>query len=220
MASKPGGCNPRALAEALKLPLRVEMAGSYHSRPQASDSKPRAKENRMLVFIRAVVMLAVLVGLPAAWIYYGPLPPGAQRVVDRVLEVVMNATGWQQPSENPLDAKAAPRFSVAAEPAPALSIEPVSLPLAAAGAMPERLAEQVEPLLERLRALGPTEYSLEPWGRQGEFFRFRCAMPLTPDHEVTRQFAAVAPTPLASIEQVMGEVANWRTARLGEQRLQ
>lgn len=169
----------------------------------------------MLVFFRAVVMLAVLVGLPAAWIYYGPLPPGAQKVVDRVVDVVKSATGWQRPSEDPLESKAAPRFS-AAEPPPAFAAPSVQPPPAA---MPAGLAEHVEPMLERLRALGPTEYSLEPWGRQGEFFRFRCAMPLTPDHEVTRQFEAVAETPLASIEQVVGEVTHWQTARLGGQNL-
>ncbi len=172
----------------------------------------------MIAFFRAVVMLAVLVGLPAAWIYYGPLPPGAQKVVDRVVEVVKQATGWQRPSENLLVAKAAPRFS-GAEPAPAFSTQPAPSPPAAPNGMPAGLAEQVEPLLERLRALGPTEYSLEPWGRQGEFFRFRCAMPLTPDHEATRQFEAVAATPLASVEQVVGEVTHWQTARLGEHSL-
>ena len=32
----------------------------------------------MVTAIRATVMLAVLVGLPAAWVYYGPLPDHAQ----------------------------------------------------------------------------------------------------------------------------------------------
>ncbi len=82
------------------------------------------------------------------------------------------------------------------------------------------LAEQVEPLLERLRALGSTEYSLEAWGREGEFFRFRCAMPLAQDKQFTQQFEAVAETPRASIEQVVSEVTRWQTARLDQQRYQ
>ena len=172
----------------------------------------------MVVFFRAVVMLVVLVGLPAAWIYYGPLPTGAQTVVDRVVEVVKNATGWQRPSEDLQDAKAAPRFP-AAEAVPEFTGQSAPLAPTAPTAVPAGLAEQAAPLLERLRALGPTEYSLEPWGRQGEFFRFRCSMPLTPGHEATRQFEAVAESPLASIEQVVGEVTHWQTARLGEQRL-
>ena len=38
-------------------------------------------------------MLAVLVGLPAAWVYYGPLPPRAQRVVDRFVAAAKEAIG-------------------------------------------------------------------------------------------------------------------------------
>lgn len=170
----------------------------------------------MVVFFRAVVMLAVLVGLPAAWIYYGPLPTGAQRAVDRVVEVIRNATGWQQPMAATIVPKVAPQYRVAAASAPAFSSDSASV----SGAEPQvrqpspltGLAEQVEPLLERLRSLGSTEYSLEPWGREGKFFRFRCAMPLVAqDKQFTRQFEAVAETPRASIEQVVSEVARWRT---------
>ncbi|MCH8839739.1 MAG: hypothetical protein IH831_03520 [Planctomycetes bacterium] len=185
----------------------------------------------MVVFFRAVVMLAVLVGLPAAWIYYGPLPSGAQRAVDRAVEVVRNATGWQPPTAERVATKAAPRFGVAAAPAPKFSshsdrpqsartqssglLPTTPTPMAQTSTMPTAtgLAEQVEPLLERLRALGSTEYSLEPWGREGEFFRFRCAMPLAQDKQFTQQFEAVAETPRASIEQVVSEVTRWQTAR-------
>ena len=185
----------------------------------------------MVAFFRAVVMLAVLVGLPAAWIYYGPLPSGAQRAVDRAVEVVRNATGWQQPTAEMVATKAAPRPGVSAAPAPkfsshsarpqsartqSTSLPPTTpTPMAQISTMPTTtgLAEQVEPLLERLRALGSTEYSLEAWGRGGEFFRFRCAMPLAQDKQFTQQFEAVAETPRASIEQVVSEVTRWQTAR-------
>jgi hypothetical protein len=53
----------------------------------------------MATAFRAVVMLAVLVGLPAAWIYYGPLPAGAQRVVDRVAAAAKEAVGWNKSSD-------------------------------------------------------------------------------------------------------------------------
>ncbi len=170
----------------------------------------------MVVFLRAVVMLAVLVGLPAAWVYYGPLPPGAQPAVDRVVEVVRNATGWQQPTSETSIQKAAPRYDVAAREAPRFPSPVASLPATAPQAPPMSaltgLAEQVKPLLEQLRALGSTEYSLEPWGQEGEFFRFRCAMPLVAqDRQFTQQFEAVAETPRASIEQVVSEVTRWKT---------
>ena len=171
-----------------------------------------SEANAMVVFFRAVVMLAVLVGLPAAWIYYGPLPPGAQRAVDRVVEVVRTTTGWEQPVAEMAVQKAAPRYSIEPAPTPRFSPQPTSLPPTSPSSPgPD---EQVEPLLERLRALGSTEYSLEHWGREGEFFRFRCAMPLVAqDKQLTQQFEAVAETPQASIEQVVSEVTRWQTAR-------
>jgi hypothetical protein len=169
----------------------------------------------MAVFFRAVVMLAVLVGLPAAWIYYGPLPPGAQRAVDRVVEVVRDTMGWQQPTTDASVPKAAPRYNVAAAESPKISTPTANLPPTPLQAMPTStgLAEQVKPLLEELRALGSTEYSLEPWGPEGAFFRFCCAMPLVAqDKHFTQQFEAVAETPRASIEQVVGEVTRWKTS--------
>lgn len=182
----------------------------------------------MVVFSRAVVMLAVLVGLPAAWVYYGPLPSGAQRAVDRVVEVVKNITGWQQPMAEAVTTKAAPRFGLATASARNISsqseeAQPVSL--SPPTPTPTGLVEQMEPLLERLRALGSTEYSLEPWGREGKFFRFRCAMPFAQprpdtDKQFTQQFEAVAETPRASIEQVVSQVTRWQTARVDQQRFQ
>lgn len=69
----------------------------------------------MVAFLRAVVMLVTLVGLPAAWIYYGPLPPGPQRVVDRFVEVARDAFGWKQEPKSsvPETQTAAPRFESA-----------------------------------------------------------------------------------------------------------
>ena len=61
--------------------------------------------------------------------------------------------------------------------------------------------------------MGSTKYSLEHWGQKGEFFRFCCAMPLVAqEKQLTRQFEAVAETPRASIEQVVSEVAHWKTS--------
>ena len=172
--------------------------------------------NAMVVFFRATVMLTVLVGLPAAWIYYGPLPSGAQQAVDRVVEVVREAAGWKQPRDLMPVANASTRYpgppTTAPEFAPAAMEKAPTVPHTSLTTSSTNLAEQLRPLLQQLQSLGPTEYSLEPWGREGEFFRFRCAMPLVAqDKQVTQQFEAVATTPRASIEQVMSEVASWKT---------
>ena len=84
------------------------------------------------------------------------------------------------------------------------------------GSRESDLSALAEPLLEQLRTLGAAEYALEQWGTGGQLYRFRCAMRLAESDELTRQFEAVAADPLASIKQVVGEVASWRTARLAD----
>ncbi len=128
----------------------------------------------MVVFFRAIVMLAVLVGLPAAWIYYGPLPSGAQRAVDRAVEVVRNATGWQQPTAERVATKAAPRFSVVADPAPKFSSHserPQSDLSQSSGCRPEHRHLWREPVRCRPPRGLPSRWSpcsndCEPWGRR------------------------------------------------------
>ena len=76
----------------------------------------------MATTLRGFVMLAVLVGLPAAWLYFGPLPKNAQRVVDRVVAAAKEAVGWdkrhdQRATPQPVIAPA-PRFS--GQPGPAM----------------------------------------------------------------------------------------------------
>ena len=170
----------------------------------------------MVVLFRAVLMLTVLVGLPAAWIYYGPLPPMAQGAVDRVVEVVRDTMGWQQPSTESSVQMTAPRYAVASAEAPSFPTPGSDLPLVAPKVAPATsqvsLGEELKPLLEELRSMGSTKYSLEHWGQKGEFFRFCCAMPLVArEKHLIQQFEAVAETPRASIEQVVSEVAHWKT---------
>lgn len=68
----------------------------------------------MATAFRATVMLVVLVGLPAAWVYYGPLPPEAMGVIQRTIASAKHAIGWDEQfqSSNWADEaqKTAPRF--------------------------------------------------------------------------------------------------------------
>ena len=68
----------------------------------------------MATTFRATVMLAVLVGLPAAWVYYGPLPPAAMGVIERTIASAKQSCGWSSPtpaaSWNSEVPKTAPRF--------------------------------------------------------------------------------------------------------------
>lgn len=183
----------------------------------------------MAVFFRALVMLVTLVGLPTAWVYYGPLPAGAQRVVDRFVEVAQDALGWKRPatvdtlggpkptvrydevlptrrdasavSQARFDGARAPVHLIGAT-AP-LPATPVATPTDASGEM--------EMHLNVLKQLGVAQYALEEWGAG---YRFKCTVPLGDNPDFTRQFEAIHDDPLATVRQVVGEVTSWQNARL------
>lgn len=176
----------------------------------------------MTTALRALIMLAFLVGLPAAWIYYGPLPERAQRTVDRLIHDAKEAVGWNKTSParatgfaTRQQRPAAPGFDAAA-PRPGL--------VGASGGQQEvstanPTAQKLEPLLARLRELGVAGYALERWGNGGQWYRFRCEMPLAATSAM-QQFEAVAVDPQATVEQVVAEVSSWRLAQQSDRLLQ
>ncbi len=196
----------------------------------------------MAVYFRAAVMLSTLVGLPAAWIYYGPLPAGAQRVVDRFLEVAREAvSGQRQPPVSSAwdQEKTAPRFNEAhlgelpseaprfdgqptATQLPGPSGSPISL---VSATLPEtdpplsssnELAGQLEPHFSLLRQLGVADYTLAQWGTEGNLYRFHCSIPFGDEGLMSRQFDAIEADPVAAVRQVVGEVTSWQNARLDD----
>ncbi|NOY41450.1 MAG: hypothetical protein GXP26_06395 [Planctomycetes bacterium] len=171
----------------------------------------------MAVLLRAIVMLVVLVGLPAAWVYYGPLPPRAQSVVDRVVDVAKSVLGSEQATAPDIRTVATPYFDPAV--IPAVAIETAETPVfatevASPTTAAPTLQEKLSPLLQQLRTLGTTEYALEKWGNDGQLYRFRCAMPLAQSEQHTQQFEAFHAQPDEAIQQVLAEVSTWQTARL------
>ena len=171
----------------------------------------------MTTMLRAAIMLATLVGLPAAWMYYGPLPPRAQRVVDRFVASAKEALDWDKrigveaeadaPSPE-IGAGAAPAFAV--ERSAAVAASPV---IQQAQSAEIELARRVEPLLAKLREFGVAAYALEPWGGDRRLFRFHCEMPLAGSDTITEQFEAIAADPQQSVAQVVADVANWHASR-------
>jgi hypothetical protein len=174
----------------------------------------------MTTMLRAAIMLAVLVGLPTAWMYYGPLPPQAQRTVDRLVASAKEALAWDKRigAEEETDAPSleigagdpadvAPTFA-AERPAPAAS--PV---IQQAQSAELELARRLEPLLAKLRELGVAAYALEPWGGDRTLFRFHCEMPLAGSDAITEQFEAIAADPQQSVAQVVADVTNWHASR-------
>jgi len=191
----------------------------------------------MVAMFRAVVMLLVLVGLPAAWVYYGPLPEPAQQVFDRVVEVAKESLEWHQQTAVSADSKATPRYQQALGEAPAFTqvsyeAEETILPTPRTSMnessenLPKRvgspdiqdpqlaaLAQELEPHFSLLRTLGAAEYSLAQWGDAGDLYRFQCEIAIGENANLTRQFEAINADPLATVRQVVGEVTSWQNAR-------
>lgn len=182
----------------------------------------------MAVFFRALVMLVTLVGLPAAWIYYGPLPAGPQKVVDRFVEVAKDALGWKSSQTvnsmhkfektppryeevlpTPEENQAVSRAVYQGQPAP-VKLVSASEEIPSKLSANEDLKLQIEPHLNVLRQMGVANYSLEEWGNG---YRFKCAVSLGSNLDFTRHFEAVDADPLATVRQVVGEVTAWQNAR-------
>jgi hypothetical protein len=177
----------------------------------------------MTTAMRAGIMLTVLVGLPAAWVYYGPLPPHAQQVVDRVVAAAKEAVEWdeltarREPERIPQHRASA--AATATSPAPALvaassAPSPEAPALIADTAAPRSLVDRVAPLRAQLHEWGVAEYRLDLWGARQELYRFSCEMPLAPGSPATEQFEAVAADPQAAVEQVVAEVRRWKDSQL------
>ncbi|MCH2113410.1 MAG: hypothetical protein MK171_00640 [Pirellulales bacterium] len=177
----------------------------------------------MAVVLRAMVLLAVLVGLPSAWVYYGPLPAGAQALANRVAEIAKSALLGDTVAVQP-----DPRLGEAAADQRAVAddwqlAQPVRYQpdrtLSKSGIGEKRqspktgLREQLEPHLSVLRKLGASEYTLEDWGRDGQLVRFRCAVSMGEGEDFIRQFEVVAADSLVAVRQVVGEVSSWQNAR-------
>ncbi len=159
----------------------------------------------MATAVRAAIMLVVLIGGPCAWMYYGPLPDGAHRIVDRFVDAAKKALNRNpRVGDAPLAAAA---IKSAHDEAAAIGTAPSFDPgrtSTVSAAMP--FEQRVGPLLAELKRLGVVAYDLEPWGEGGRMFRFRCEMPLLPGGRAIEQFEAVAADPQQSIELVAGQV--------------
>ncbi len=196
----------------------------------------------MATVFRATVMLVVLIGLPAAWVYYGPLPPAAMGVIQRTIVSAKQSIGWDNSaygSWSADSAKAAPRFDGALAAAhreltqqsvnglsppttrvmrdAKFSLASASMPIAEPrppkAEINQELAQQLEPHLSLLRSLDAADYTLENWGGDGKYYRFRCNVSLGGNDDHTRQFEAIGADPLRAVHQVVGEVTAWQNAR-------
>ncbi|MEQ8208806.1 MAG: hypothetical protein RH917_03160 [Lacipirellulaceae bacterium] len=183
----------------------------------------------MTTFLRAAIMLTVLVGLPAGWIFYDQLPEEARHALGGIVQAGKERLGWTTVDEvaakpqamgepNALPTQVPPALwedtERAAIPEPFESVAKAapSQPVPSQPAT-KNAQDHLEPLLRQLRELGASQYDLQTWGEAEQFYRFQCEMPLSQSSALTQQFEAVASDPHESIAQVVAEVAVWHADR-------
>jgi hypothetical protein len=119
-------------------------------------------------------------------------------------------------SADPPPLHGSPKGSAAPMPLPARSIALASGVTAESHAGDASAADnctaQFRRMEQRLRELGATYYLLETWGSSGDRYRFFCKMALAgnADYNRNRIFQATAADPLRAMQDVLGQVEQWR----------
>ncbi len=178
---------------------------------------------------RALVMIAAGVIVVKGWQLYGPTNEQVKSFGVQALEAAQTAWNNLRPSEAPPASHHDPRLAAASAAAPAAvsvadtapllatevgGLEPAA-EVAGGDAVPAEVADDLPALYSRLQELGASDPQLGPWGSSGELYRFCCRAAVADTPAVARHFEAVAPEPLAAVEQVVAKVAAWRAVQRG-----
>jgi len=145
----------------------------------------------MATAFRAIVMLVVLVGLPAAWVYYGPLPPAAMGVIQRTVATAKQSVGWDATVATTASPKTAPQFDA-------------SIVQATRVLQQQAVLEQAALPLQPQAALPPQPQAALPPQPLMRDARFSLASATVPVAEPIREPAA--PVPPAAPEPADGEL--------------
>ena len=155
--------------------------------------------------IRAMVMLACVVGIPAAALSgtsWSELVKKFQSFHFPDILPVASA------STSPTEAEQATPEEPAARPAPAAEAPRRAAEQPAAEGDPSLTADpEIRRIQGRLRQLGATYYVLElleAWNQQPQSYRFYCKV------AVDRGFEATAAEPLPAMAEVLRQVEEWR----------
>ncbi len=178
------------------------------------------------VAVRAIVMLACVVGIPALAMSGASWSEILKKFQDFHWPAILTVAS----ASTPATASEAPRFTpnrstggpsggeaMAAgqpgqpnarlQPPPAdpswgnLPMEPCGLPVA---------ATELRDIQERLRELGATYYLLESWGSDQQLYRFYCKVAVGGNADYTHWFEAIHADPLQAMRQVLRRVETWR----------
>ncbi|MEN6459727.1 MAG: hypothetical protein ABFC63_12440 [Thermoguttaceae bacterium] len=180
-------------------------------------------QSSFAVGIRAVIMLACVVGIPAWAVSDASWPEVVKRFQDVRWPAFLTASSTPAAiaSESPESATndsagGSSEVAQVAEPAKAAVSEQTSVvqaslvdpPSDACGlAVPPRDLREIQ---ERLRKLGATYYLLESWGADQQLYRFYCKVAVAGSADYTHCFEAIHADPMLAMQQVLQRVEAWR----------
>ena len=182
-----------------------------------------------VVFLRAVIMLACLVALPIAALFYGPLPPSTRVLLDKALQMGERALNGDasRPQTRlvaaplfPAPGSAAPAATTPVAP-PASSPQQMAISATDPPAAPVQVQQNAPPtkaaalqrpieLAKHLQTLGASHYALQQWGPGSELYRFTCRVAIADNPGHNRHFEAVGDDAQTAIRDVIARVESWR----------
>jgi hypothetical protein len=175
--------------------------------------------NSYFAITRTIIMFGTIMVGAMAWKVYGPPPEQLAPIVDRVAELAAQAVGREQANPS-LSGTHPPRQAASPSllplPAPSgasLRVDREVAPATVANQAPPYAQPQsarIDELLAPLRSLGVVDAELKPWGATGQTYRCACRVASAENPTLERHFDAVAADAQSAVEQVVGEIEQWR----------
>jgi hypothetical protein len=151
------------------------------------------------VAVRALIMLACVVGIPALAMWGTSWSEVLKKFQNLRWPAVLSPA-----SASPTVATSeAPRF----RPPVATAAAPAAAAIAAPPRNPE---DRLHELGSRLQRLGATYYVLESWGNDQQLYRFYCKVAVAGSADYTHCFEATRADPLEAMREVVRQVEAWK----------
>jgi hypothetical protein len=163
--------------------------------------------------VRALVMLACVVGIPAAAMSGTSWSQIVKKFQGFRLPAILSSA---LASTSLVPDKAVPAVSPVPKRSGAHQADPPHVPARPSAIPADRAAtadRQSREIQDRLRHLGATYYVLEvleAWGQQPNVYRFFCKMAVNGNAEFTRCFEATKGDPTQAMADVLQQVEHWR----------
>jgi hypothetical protein len=184
-------------------------------------------QSSAVVAVRALVMLACVVGIPYLAVSGTSWSEIAKKFQNFRLPAILtsiaasnNDSADDSSPAPPNDAGVPPVFSDGPQnnPTGVPTVSPVAAPHSDPVASPkpstlsanDSASLSSDDIQQRLQHLGATYYLLEKWGNNDQLYRFYCQVAAGRSADYTHYFEAVDADPLQAMLQVLRRVESWR----------